>query len=130
MELILAILTFTLMSALCLRLLVASRQRSQAAVDLDFAVSQAAGAAEVTQAGTDLPNAQDLLAREYSGTWEDSIFSTYYDEDFGLCAPQKAVYHLEVTPYPGSPTTWDLAVRRVGAAEAIYTLTWEVYYGT
>lgn len=85
MELILAILFFSLASAACVQIFVKAHLVSVESQALNHAVNECVSAAETFAA---IP--EDTLA---AGT-----VSTYYDEEFKLCEAKEAVYVMTVTP--------------------------------
>lgn len=107
-ELILAILFFTLASAVCLRIFVKAHEFSQNAQDLNFAVNTVSSAAE------QLPKNPETIVPTYS----------YYDAAYALCDKSDAVYVLSTTlQLDDSLLTADISMMTADTSREIYALT-------
>lgn len=94
-ELILAVLFFSLGSSICIRVFAQASLISREAADLSFASSQVSSAAAVFRSSDD-PAAD--AARFFSGAeTEPDGFSVFYDESRTLCTEEQAVYTMTVT---------------------------------
>lgn len=99
LELILAILFFSIASAVCVQFFVKSHLLSEDARKLNISVNEASSTAELIQISTDIQSAIDLIHTEYpdSELSDVSKISVYYDGDFLPCAEAGAVYCLETS---------------------------------
>lgn len=94
-ELILAILFFSLGSAVCVRIFAQAALVSRSAADLSFASSQVSSAASVLRFSDDPAQCADSF---FPGSRADeSSFSVFYDSDRTLCSEEYAVYTMEVS---------------------------------
>lgn len=96
LELTLAILLFSIASAVCVQLFVQSHLLSRHAQELNEAVNECTSAAELVRAADSLEEAKLLFQQQYpageaAGSTEEPVFNIYYDESFTLC-------HAEDTP--------------------------------
>lgn len=107
LELILAILFFTLASAVCLQIFVKSHTLSRLAQDLNFAVNAVSSAAEQVPSNPDqLENTQ-----------------IYYDEDYGLCDADHAAFILSASfEVEDSHILGEISVMPADDTTAIYTI--------
>ena len=78
LELILAVLFFSVASALCIQIFTKAHLMSQDARDLNFAVNEVSSMAEQMS----------------DGTWQDA--AAYYDSSYASCEKADAVYVLTV----------------------------------
>ena len=105
MELILAILFFSIASAVCVQFFVKSHLLSQRSQELSHAVNECSTIAEICKTSDSLPQAVDLLRQEYSladisspADTTDSIACIFYfDKDFKLCEEGSEVCELKLT---------------------------------
>jgi len=94
MELILAILFFTLAAAICIRFFVKSHMLEQDSIALNHAVTSAASAAELVRSDEDpLRLLQELFPES---TVEGDTGFLYYDKTWQPCSPSLAVYTLRL----------------------------------
>lgn len=121
LELILAILFFSIASAVCVQIFVKSHLLSADAQALNLAVSECSGAAEVISASEGTDDAAALLQETYpNGTLTQAdhpesagasmqadvqnteenaaacAFHVYYDEDMQPCAEKAAIYQMTI----------------------------------
>jgi hypothetical protein len=126
MEIITAILFFSLISAVCLRLFVYSRQLSQHTSDVSFAVTQLSSIAELLEYAESPEQASALLQNYYAA---DSDLSIFYDADHTLCPRDDALYVITITGDGDDLWQWQLQADRTdGNADNLYCLQLEVYY--
>lgn len=99
LELILAILFFSIASAVCVQFFVKSHLLSQDARKLNISVNEISSTAELIQVSEDIQSAIDLIHTEYpdSEASDVSKIFVYYDSDFLPCAKAGAVYCLETS---------------------------------
>jgi hypothetical protein len=126
LEIMLAILCFALVSALCLRLLVYARQLSRRSGDVSFAVGQVSSAATLLEQAQSPSQALALLQTQLP---TDETGQVYYDGQYALCSAAQAVYALQIEGDQQSLCTWQLTFSRTGESEPLYAVTLEVYYG-
>lgn len=94
-ELILAILFFSLGSAVCVRIFAQSALISRSAADLSFASSQVSSAASVLRFSDDpAKSAPDYFPGACA---QEDSFSVFYDSDRTLCSEEDAVYTMEAS---------------------------------
>ena len=109
LELILAVLFFSVASALCIQIFTKAHLMSQDARDLNFAVNEVSSMAEQISAGTlhsdtaassddttasSGDTASDPSTQISNDAWQDDI--TYYDSSYASCEKADAVYVLTV----------------------------------
>lgn len=102
LELILAVLFFSVASALCIQIFTKAHLMSQDARDLNFAVNEVSSMAEQISAGTLHPDtaassgdaASDPSTQMPDGTLQDA--AAYYDSNYASCEKADAVYVLTV----------------------------------
>jgi hypothetical protein len=126
MEIMLAILFFSLIGAICLRLFVYSHQLTQRSEELSFAVEQISSIAVLLEHADTPEDAVQLLQSQYN---TDDDLSAYFDDNYSLCAIADASYTITISGEGSSLHTWHLAAARLGDTEPIYNLELEVYYG-
>ena len=109
LELILAILFFSIASAVCVQIFVKSHLLSADAQALNLAVSECSGAAEVIYASEDADDAVDKLSEIYSredispgaynGAYDSEApaLKAYYDEDLQPCRKKDGCYELVIS---------------------------------
>lgn len=94
MEIIIAILFFSVVSAVCLQLFVKAHNLSQDTVELDMAVRKASSAAEIcSQSEMPFQKLQELY--KLSDIKDDKA-SIYYDNGFMECESDTAAYHMDI----------------------------------
>lgn len=102
LELILAILFFSVASALCIQIFTKAHLMSQDARDLNFAVNEVSSMAEQISAGTlhsDTAASSDDTASDPSTQMPDDSLqdaAAYYDSSYASCEKADAVYVLTV----------------------------------
>ena len=102
LELILAVLFFSVASALCIQIFTKAHLMSQDARDLNFAVNEVSSMAEQISAGTlhsDTAASSDDTASDPSTQMPDDSLqdaSAYYDSGYASCEKADAVYVLTV----------------------------------
>ena len=110
LELILAILFFSVASALCVQIFIKSHLMSQDAKDLNFAVNEVSSIAE--QLTTDA-YLQDIS--------DDSIY--YYDQTYAPCAKENAAYLLTVHfSQTGTMCTAEIEMQTMNDGQSLYAL--------
>ena len=105
MELIIAILFFSLASAICLRMFAKSQQLSTEASALNQAVNQTSSVAELIR--YDIIHGSHSLATEYpdADVTEDFGNSTiYFNRNWNSCTKEHAEYKLIIQEQPASAT--------------------------
>ena len=102
LELILAVLFFSVASALCIQIFTKAHLMSQDARDLNFAVNEVSSMAEQISAGTlhsDTVASSDDIASDPSTQMPDDSLqdaAAYYDSSYASCEKADAVYVLTV----------------------------------
>lgn len=102
LELILAVLFFSVASALCIQIFTKAHLMSQDARDLNFAVNEVSSMAEQISAGTlhsDTAASSDDTASDPSTQMPDDSLqdaAAYYDSSYASCEKANAVYVLTV----------------------------------
>lgn len=102
LELILAVLFFSVASALCIQIFTKAHLMSQDARDLNFAVNKVSSMAEQILAGTlhsDTAASSDDTASDPSTQMPDDSLqdaAAYYDSGYASCEKADAVYVLTV----------------------------------
>lgn len=102
LELILAVLFFSVASALCIQIFTKAHLMSQDARNLNFAVNEVSSMAEQISAGTLHPDtaassddtASDPSTQISNDAWQDD--TAYYDSSYASCEKADAVYVLTV----------------------------------
>lgn len=96
LELIFAILFFSVASAVCVQVFVKSHTLSTAAHDLTQASRRAEDVAELITASTSPDDMETLLKATYSDSVEISSedFTVFYDSDFVPCSQETAAWQL------------------------------------
>ena len=102
LELILAVLFFSVASGLCIQIFTKAHLMSQDARDLNFAVNEVSSMAEQISAGTlhsDTAASSDDTASDPSTQMPDDSLqdaAAYYDSSYASCKKADAVYVLTV----------------------------------
>lgn len=98
MELILAILFFSIASAVCVQFFVKSHLLSEKAQELNISANEISSTAELILASKDLQSAADSISSVYPDAvvQNSSIIGVYYDKDFHPCEKDDAVYCLNI----------------------------------
>ncbi len=101
MELILAILFFSITSAVCVQFFVKSHLLSQESKVLSQAVNECSNIAELYDSSDSIEEAFSLLEANYPGmiteNGTDSFAIMYYDNTFLPCAKEDARYFLKAS---------------------------------
>lgn len=124
MELIIAILFFSLASTVCVRIFVKSHTLEEESIQLNHAVSAATSAAEIFR---NQENPFDILESQYpDGIRNDNSYQFFYNKDWSLCNKEEAIYTViaDVTT-DGSFECADIQV--VTAKQCIYDLSVKKY---
>ena len=122
MEIIIAILFFSVISAICLQLFVKSHMISRDTEELDSAVNQAVSTADI------IPGTEDAgtVLREYYPHMkaEGSTLYIYYDKEFQPCTEADAAYYLKIDKgdTDSGITEYRLSVAESGSSSHIYEL--------
>lgn len=95
LELIIAILFFSLASAVCIQLFAAAHVKSKETAALNMALSKAQTAAEGIRNSEDSADTLSLLFPD--GQWIEAQLSLYYDADWNSCEKEKAFYSMVIT---------------------------------
>ncbi len=99
LELILAILFFSLASAVCVQFFVKSHLLSRNAQDLNYAVNECSGIAEIVNTSEGMDHALDTILALYPEAESDGsdspVVRIYYGKDFTPCKAGEAKYILE-----------------------------------
>ena len=122
MEIIIAILFFSLASAICLQLFVKAHNLGRETRELDMAVRQASSAADIlSQSETPMETLQKLYPDSDLG--EERI-SVYFDQDFLPCDSEQSCYLLNITPTSadGQSSTYGITVQNSENSTEIYSL--------
>ena len=116
MELILAILFFSVAAGICVQFFVKARLMSREAASLDAAVAYCTSAAEAILAGNDMDSVRENLASVYPE-------ADFTDAAAGQLTPELTVSFTEA----GQQLTADLCYRTADSPEPVYTLTVQKY---
>ena len=132
MELILAILFFSIASAVCVQFFVKSHLLSRHSQELSHAVNECSSIAELCKVSDGLSNAADLIHQEYpsAGSFpaDDATsparkLTLYFDKDFISCKETSCSYELHVTlQEQDQMLTAQMQVLRSTDASVIYEL--------
>lgn len=95
MEIIIAILFFSVVSAICLQLFVKSHNLGRDTEELDMAVRQASSVAEILSRFED--PAEELEAVYPDSSIEKDGGFIYFDKDFQTCNAKSSYYHIKIT---------------------------------
>ena len=99
MELVVAILFFTLAASLCITIFVSAHSQSVSAKTLNHAVNLCSDTAELIRASDSVADATRLLTEHYSlstpGSKNGELF-IYYDEDFEMITSNAAAHREQV----------------------------------
>lgn len=152
MEIIIAILFFSIVSAICLNIFVHTHNLSKSTAELNFAVREAANMAEIVKSADNLADAKQLLVSvggcevesdtenngSADGTNVLNTYIAYYNADYQPCGQDEAVYYLLVniedsslnatTENESGLINWHIQVVTSSNLTVIYKLTSEVYY--
>lgn len=129
LELILAVLFFSVASALCIQIFIKAHLMSQNARDLNFAVNEVTSTAE--QFSADIQNADitdssddaasDLSFQTASAASQEN--TAYFDADYAACEQENAAYVLTVHCDPeGTLLKAHISMNTVDDNQVIYSL--------
>ena len=122
MEIIIAIMFFSLSSAICLQLFVKAHNLGQDTRELDMAVRQTSSAADIL---SESEHPWDTLSELYPdsdiGSPESHI---YFDREFQPCGSEASCYTLNITAAPadGQTSIYTIAMYGNEASREIYSL--------
>lgn len=130
MELMIAILFFSLAAAVCVRLFVKSHTLEAESIELNHAVTSATSVAEVLRS-QDEP--YTILVRQFpQGEQNADSFEIFYDNDWKLCSSSDSVYRVSlqtdifgnfligtIKVYKESDSLYQLTVKKYLAKEGI-----------
>lgn len=106
MELILAILFFSIASAVCVQFFVKSHLLSKHSQELSHAVNECSAVAEICKTSDSLSGASELIRKEYAFvdislsencSNQSTELTLYFDKDFVSCSETSKYYELHVT---------------------------------
>jgi len=137
LELIIAILFFSLTSAVCVQLFVRAHLISRQTQEQNMALEKVSGFTEVFLAGDSIadlpgvtsdPSAETSSAPENTAASSDTDTSTftqdseyliYYDADWQICEPDKASYRIQIRIEPqGALQHGTFSAQRIGSKGA------------
>lgn len=98
LELILAILFFSLASAVCVQFFVKSHLLSRDARNINHAVNECSGIAEIVTASDGMEHAMDLIREVYTDAetvTDTPAIRIYYDDSLTPCSPGDGTYMLQ-----------------------------------
>lgn len=125
LELIFAILFFSLAAAVCVRFFVKSHTLENESRDLNHAVSSVSSAAEI------LRNQEDpykcLETQFPQGEYNGSDYLIYYNEDWELCSASDAAYTMEVQTNIDSSSILNGNIQLSKGDTSLYMLTVKKY---
>lgn len=129
LELLLAILFFSIASTVCVRFFVKAHLLSADSGSLNMSVYESTGIAEVIRSSSNEKQAVSILSRLYPYADSDtSVFTVYYDSDFQACTSDDAVYAIETTfTYEDLMLTGSIESRKLEDNALIYSLTVKKY---
>lgn len=100
MEIIIAILFFSIVSAICLNIFVHTHNLSKSTADLNFAIREAANVAEIAKSADSFTEATQLLTDTQNYTEAKSAtthYIAYFGENYQTCTSADALYYIDVT---------------------------------
>lgn len=132
MELILAVLVFSIASVICVRLFVKSYIISQSTQELNQCVTLCSNAAELYYGFSgDLSLLQRELDQQSMSMSFPGTVTFFYDKDFTLCRPGQESYILRVeTSRNEGMLNGEIYILRCGNNEKVYSLNCDIYTGT
>ncbi len=128
MEMMFAILFFSLAGAVCLRMFAASRRMSVSAAELNMAVNQAGNAAELLKNSyrTNASRFPGCILDEYPDAAADGAgITVYYDTNWESCPKETGAYYMQIlqTAVQDDITPFQILVYDAAEDEAsIYSL--------
>lgn len=129
LEIILAILAFSLVSAVCLQLFVKAHTLGQDTKDLDMAVRQATSVGSIlTQSESPMEHLKSLYP-DASFDENKRSLTIHYDQEYQPCKEQNSIYQMQITssPMDGQTTSYSITVRKTNSTSKIYTLEVTAY---
>lgn len=125
-ELIIAILFFTLASAICIKLFSNAFVKSNETAALNMALSKATSAAEGIL-GTD-GSMESLLQLFPTGEKQDSALLVFYDKDWQATKASTAIYRMDISLLQADGlNTGAITVGEIDSTAPLYTLTVDNY---
>ena len=127
MEIIVAILFFSLVSAVCLRIFTTSHQQSADTKNLNVAVNQAGSAAEILKDSNGGLQVLKQLYKEAVTEGQDTV--VYFDENWEACQPSSGTYRMVISSEDADVSglrSYKILIGQTGGAE-IYSLTLSVH---
>lgn len=135
MEMMIAILFFSLASAVCLRMFTKSSQMSKDTTNLNMAVNQAGNAAELLKAAGQasgesmalnasqgFPGSALLLSEYPDAVLNGSSLQVFYDEEWKPCDKENSSYLMEITCGRDDLLLYHIHVAETNAKEDIYSI--------
>lgn len=130
MEIILAILFFSVISAVCVQIFVKSHTLSQDTNALSSAVNEASSTADILSTSG---NPAEELQKFYPEIEEknDGLY-IYYDKAFQQCKKEDSFYHMVIilSKQKEGLSTWNIRVLTRASEESIYSLNITSYQQT
>lgn len=126
LELILAILFFSLASAVCVQFFVKSHLLSRDARNLNYAVNECSGIAEIVNASDGTADALAFIQQLYENAKTDgpSSIRVYYSDEFTPCSPADSSYSLlTALTEEDEMLTADISMTETASGSPIYQLT-------
>lgn len=131
LELILAILFFSLASAVCVQFFVKAHLLSRDARNINHAVNECSGIAEIVDVSDSIEDALDLIQNVYKGAETDAdvpAVRIYYDDSLVPCSQEKGSYVLYTTfSEEDDMLTANISMEEIKNSAPIYQLTVEHY---
>ena len=127
MEIILAILAFSVVSAICLQLFVKAHNLGQDTKDLDMAVREASSIASIINQSE---SPMEVLKTLYPDSKIDESSRSailYYDQAYQPCSSDLSVYQIHISSSPIETTAYIISVRKDNDSSKIYTLEVTAY---
>lgn len=123
-ELIIAILFFSLASTVCVRIFVKSHTLEQESKCLNYAVSAASSVAEIFR---NQDNPFKILEEQYpNGIKNDNHYQFFYDKDWSLCNKNEALYTV-ITDFTKDGSFESADIQVVSSELCIYDLSVKKY---
>ena len=138
MEIIIAILFFSIVSAICLNIFVHTHNLSKSTAELNFAVREAANAAEITKSADTFEDAAQRLeetggytrannntdcnvldALGYADLNDENVYIAFWDDEYQMCTQADAAYCIlaaasndndDLTAAFAGVVTWEIRV--------------------
>ncbi len=128
LELILAILFFSLASAVCVQFFVKSRLLSRGAQNLNHAVNECSGIAEIVNSSDSMDSALEVIQDIYQEadiSGEDSpTVNIYYDKNFTPCKTGQETFILKTAlQLDDHMLTADISMEETKPDSSFYQLT-------